>query len=336
MPQSPIPFDPTHIEQAASLLAERHRRDRLQAPELSARFEDARSAGEALQAAYDEPRTSGVAVLRDGRLAGYMLGSVTLPAPGTLLASYVGPRAGTVLRPGHAAEPDDARELYRAMYAAVAPGLVAAGSFSHYVELPAADRVARDAWRSLGFGHESTFGIRSTDTRSAPSAGNIHIRRAGPDDLGMVLPMLERLDRHHARTPFFRPYLPEHERALRARHIEMLADPANLYWLAERDGRALGFQMYVPMTASIDAPAGCMNLNEAYTAPEARGSGVGTALLNHGLDYLRSAGYDHCIVDWVAPNLSGARFWTRAGFRPLTCWLVRQIDPRIAWASGRA
>jgi hypothetical protein len=34
----------------------------------------------------------------------------------------------------------------------------------------------------------------------------------------------------------------------------------------------------------------------------------------------------------MTANLLGARFWLSHGFRPIEYRLMRQVDPRIAWA----
>ena len=69
-----VPFTDDHLEGAAALLAERHRRHRLVEPLLPARYEHPAQAGaliEALRAAGAE----GVTALRDGALTGYMIGA---------------------------------------------------------------------------------------------------------------------------------------------------------------------------------------------------------------------------------------------------------------------
>jgi GNAT superfamily N-acetyltransferase len=324
---SVVPFEERHVEAVGAMLAGRHARDRARAPELASWYEDAGAAREISQRTLAAPGMRAVVALRGDAVAGYLAGAVTLPEPGTLPASYVRPRSVVVEYAGHAAG-EDAYHVYREMYAALVPLWLAAGCFSHYIHVPAEDREVCAALFSLGFGQESIYGVRITEPPPGSHPAGVTIRRAGADDLDLVTGMIVRLDRHHARSPFFRPYLPEHTNAVRVRHATMLPDPANAYWLAERGGHALGLHMYVIPDPAMETPDRCIHLIEAYTEPEARGLGLGTALLRHGLRHARDAGFTSCIVEWVSPNLSGSRFWLRSGFRPLTTWLVRHVDER--------
>ena len=345
-----VPFAAAHVEAAAELLAVRHRADRARSPELAARWEDGATARPAVQESLTESGSSGVAAMRDGRLIGYLIGALTIPVPGSVLASYVRPRSVAVGYAGHAAEPGGGFDIYREMYAALAPRWLSAGCFSHYIKLPAGDRQAVDAWWSLGFGQESIYGVRDT-TEDAPAGApadtqqdartpgmrgwKVEVRRAGPDDGAVVLELLGRLERYHADAPVFRPYLAESAAQRLAPHAQHLADPDACSWLAHIDGRPVGVQMYVrPSEDELDVPVRCIHLIEAYTERDVRGGGVGSALLRHAMRWAWEAGYERCMVDWVSPNLSGGRFWLRSGFRPVSTWLVRHVDERIAWATG--
>lgn len=330
------PFTIVHLDAAAELLAERHRADRLAAAELPERFQDAVAAREALRAAWEQPRAQGVAALRDGRLSGYLIGGVTLPEPGTQLARYVRSRSVVIEYAGHAVSSEDGREIYRELYAAIAPRWLAQGCFSHYICLPNADRTAVEAWFSLGFGQESVFGLRAIgeQTKITGSVAGMEIRRAGLEDLETVVRLLAGLDRSEVDAPIWRPYLQERD-ALRPEDVEQaLAGSANACWLACTNGREVGMMLFEPHEAGIDWPERCIHLDEAYVEPEARGRGVGGALLRRGLAAARESSFERCIVDWLAPNLLGDRFWRVNGFRPLATYLVRHIDERIAWAAA--
>ena len=273
--------------------------------------------------------TVGVVALRDGRAVGYLLGSLRTPP-------HVSYRYVTVSYAGAAVDPAletvDGREVYREMYAAVATQWVAAGCFAHYVCTPAQDRLAVDAWFSLDFGQDNTLAVRDTlPPERMEAASDIEIRRAGPEDIDTAVRLEDGLRRYQAGSPVFVPYPPERQAGLPALNEQLLADPAIGCWLAYRDGRAVGMQVFAP------TPEGWMNLPErsiavehAYTEEEERGSGVGMALLRHGLAWAREAGFERCVVDWETPNLLASRFWQRTGFRPLSFWLCRRVDERSA------
>jgi ribosomal protein S18 acetylase RimI-like enzyme len=85
-----VAFADEHLPEAAALLAERHRRHRSAEPLLSGRYEDPAAAAEELHRAWGAPGASGAAAIRDGRLAGYLVGA---PRPGAVWgpnACYLG------------------------------------------------------------------------------------------------------------------------------------------------------------------------------------------------------------------------------------------------------
>src|SRR5687768_3697801 len=61
-------------------------------------------------------------------------------------------------------------ELYRQMYAALAPHFLQHGAFIHDIELHAGDETAMRAWVSLGFGQISTLAARDTTPVAAGDA----------------------------------------------------------------------------------------------------------------------------------------------------------------------
>src|SRR5437667_224295 len=100
------PLADEHLDAAAELLAERHRRHRAAEPTLPARFEDAAAAREEIEAAWRREGASGAAGFLDGRLAGYLLG-----APDDE-AHWGGPNVW-IGHAGHAAaEPELGRDLH--------------------------------------------------------------------------------------------------------------------------------------------------------------------------------------------------------------------------------
>jgi GNAT superfamily N-acetyltransferase len=84
----------------------------------------------------------------------------------------------------------------------------------------------------------------------------------------------------------------------------------------------------------MQTPERSVYLQFAYTVPEARGAGLGAALVARGLGWAAEAGYGVCLVDWVTASRA-AIFWQRNGFAPLTYWLRRSIDGRVV-SSSRA
>lgn len=62
-------------------------------------------------------------------------------------------------------------------------------------------------------------------------------------------------------------------------------------------------------------PDGVLYLDKLYTAPEARGSGLGSAAMEHAFGYARSRGCDIVTTHINAANAGALRFYGRHGLR---------------------
>jgi GNAT superfamily N-acetyltransferase len=145
--------------------------------------------------------------------------------------------------------------------------------------------------------------------------------------------------RHQAGPPVWVPFAPEDLPELREGYAEVVDDPEATAWLALRQERIVGFQVYFatePADDDLLTPEACIELKVAGTREGERGSGIGRALTQRGLADACARGYAYCATDWVATNLLSSRFWPRQGFRPMVYRLMRQIDPRVLWAYGES
>jgi GNAT superfamily N-acetyltransferase len=321
-----VPFREEHLDEAASLLAARHRAGRMREPELPARFEDPSATLTLVKELL--AKSTGVVAFRGGRLAGYLLGT---PDVG------LGWRFTFIPSAGHAVDPDGAEETYREMYAAAAPEWLARGFFVHSVYLPADDRAAVEAWFSLGFGKRNVHNWRDTSPATGKAA-KIEIRRVGPESIGPVHELDRGLGLYAATSPLLMPYLgsvdtPE----WRVAELQHLSSDDRSYWLAYEEEMPVALMTFAPPDpASMFTPGNCIYLQIAFARPDSRREGIGTALLNRGLEWAREAGFSRCTVDYRSANLIGARFWRGKNFKPLGYILERRIDERIAWATGLA
>jgi hypothetical protein len=141
-------FTADHILAAGSLLAERHRRQRLVESLLSRRYEDRSQAAAAVADAWGREGAAGAVAVRQGQLVGYMIGAPKRD-------DIWGPNEW-VENAGHAA---DQPELIRDLYAHVAAVWVAGGRTRHYAVVPATDPAVVDAWVRLSFGQQRAYGI---------------------------------------------------------------------------------------------------------------------------------------------------------------------------------
>src|ERR671930_191104 len=163
------PFADEHLDAAAELLAERHRRHRVAEPTLPARFEDPAAAREEIEAAWRRDGASGAAAFVEGRLAGYLVG-----APDDE-AHWGGPNVW-VGHAGHAAvEP----ELVRDLYGLAADRWVEERRPRHYVQVPASERGLLEAWYRVCFGQQHAAGVVEVPDVRWPAG----VREATPDEV---------------------------------------------------------------------------------------------------------------------------------------------------------
>jgi len=97
-------------------------------------------------------------------------------------------------------------------------------------------------------------------------------------------------------------------------------------FVAERDGRIVGNFVLYHRPPDLRVPENSIDLAQASTEPEARGTGVGRALTAHVLRWAHEHGYPLMTTDWRATNLWASRFWPRRGFRPSFIRLYRSIS----------
>ena len=302
-------FSDEHLDGAAALLEERHRRHREAEPLLGDSY-DYRAEIAALQDA------SGVAGTRNGRVVGYLLGIRNDDA-------RWGPNIW-VEAAGHAVEePEEIRDLY----AAAAARWFEEGRSRHYVLAPASDTELLDAWARLSFGRQHANGIREVPQTSWPEG----VRPASEEDIDVLVELSTLVVEHQAAAPVFGVRVPrESEEEIRAMILDDLSNPRLGDFLAERDGQVVGAYQLAPVElssshASLARPESAVLLSWAGTRPDVRGSGAGLALMEASLAWAHEQGYTTMVTDWRETNLLASRFWPKRGFRRTFLRLYRSI-----------
>ncbi|MGH3080162.1 MAG: GNAT family N-acetyltransferase [Gaiellaceae bacterium] len=306
------PFAEEHLDAAAALLEERHRRHRKAEPLLSDGY-DYRAEIEVL---WNSDDGSGQAATRDSRVVGYLFGIQKDPA-------RWGPNVW-VEPAGHAAEEaEDVRDLY----AAAAERGVEEGRTRQYVLVPASDGSLLDAWNRLSFGTQHAHGIREVPEVPWPES----VRLADENDIDVLVELSPLLVDHQARGPVFGIGLPrESPEEIRAEILEDMPRDDIGDLVAEQHGRIVGAFQLAPAElssthAGLARPERAVLLSWAATKPEARGSGAGVALTEASFAWARERGYGTMVIDWRETNLLSSRFWPRRGFRRSFLRLYRSI-----------
>jgi GNAT superfamily N-acetyltransferase len=314
-----VPFDEDHLEDAASMVSARYRAERKLAQHLPARFENSESVAPLLQnLARGAP---GVVAVQDGVMVGFLVAYVSV---------FRGVRTTYSPDLGHAADATGRRDIYRRMYGDLARLWLAHGCFTHAITFFAHEQAAMDAWFSVGFGLNVVDALRGLDAAETSEAV-VEIRRVAAEDVDVVTPLMMSLRRHLAGSPVFLPLIIEERRDELA---EWLSDPANALWLAFQDGEPVGLIRMEPSEFQVlpVSEKSTVAITGAFTKQEVRGQGIGTALLNHGLNWARSAGYRQCSVDFESMNIPSSWFWLGKGFEPVCYSLIRRVDERLGWA----
>ncbi len=144
----------------------------------------------------------------------------------------------------------------------------------------------------------------------------ISLRRAAPADAEA----LTELGRITFAETFAHLYPPEDLATFQAeahtpeRYAGWAVDPGYGLWIAEQEGRAIGYALAGPChLPHPEVTPGCGELWRVYVRREAQGSGLGGRLLSAALDWLSRPGRDLWIGVW-SDNHGAQRLYTRHGF----------------------
>jgi GNAT superfamily N-acetyltransferase len=303
-PLEVVPFRDEHLDDAAALLAARHARHREAAP---------------LRPELADPLA---AVEQEWRLEG---ASGVFSPHGYLIAAPLSYPGGTWMRvgiAGHAIEGDP--EAMRDLYAAAAQRWVDEGQTKHAVFVPSHDAELVDAWFRLSFGGSAVLAMRETGPEE-PYDGHVEIRPGTRDDFAEAARLELAMGEAMQPAPSFSDVdLRTHEEVLAEWNEDGDSDVYELF-VAERDGRIVGHLLLYRRPPDLRVPENSIDLGQASTESEARGTGVGRALTAHAIRWAHEHGHPVMTTDWRLTNLWASRFWPRRGFRPSFLRLYRSI-----------
>ncbi len=330
-----------HLDAAASLLAERHVRDRERDPRFPAEYEIPPACRPLIEQALAAEGARGVAAASGGEIVGFAVMAPFLAQPTHMTAAFFPPRCTNLGYTAHASKAGMEIDVYREMYAALSDHFVAQGFFDHNVYIAPRDKAVEEAFVSLGFGRTVTAAMRGVEPvdalpgESSTASAALELHAAASEDAPVIFALNDQLNAHHARAPIFWPHLHETSASSHDFQRDLLNDPkANAHWVAYEDGRPIGMNTFMPpfWLAPTITPEKTIYLYQGVVSEEARRGGVGRAILAKGIDWAREQGYQHVALHFAAPNVAGARFWQSSGFSPIEHRMTRHIDERIAWA----
>lgn len=323
---------------AAGLLAQRHRRDRARLPMLAAGLEQPVGCEKLIAALVNNPRASGFVAERDGRAVGFVFGEQNLLPPEHFASQFIPPHSISIGVEAHAvADGEDAVEIYRALYRPLSEEWVGGGFFTQRWNIVPGDANVAEAVVSLGFGRHSVAATR--DTAVPVEAGHfadIEVHRAGAEDIEVVTRLSDHLMMFHSRAPIFWPFLRTTDAAARGLNLGELESGKTPYWVGYLNGQPAGMQSFLKpgFTPPVVEPASDIYLFDGVVDENARGGGIGAALLRHSMRWAAENGFRTCTLHFASQNYSGGPFWLGHGFVPVEHTMERRIDERVAWANG--
>jgi GNAT superfamily N-acetyltransferase len=105
--------------------------------------------------------------------------------------------------------------------------------------------------------------------------------------------------------------------------------------IAEQDGQPLGMALFFHNFSTWTGWRG-LYLEDLYVTPEARGQGVGAALLRHLAGIAVDRGctrFEWAVLDW---NEKAIDFYKAMGAQPMDDWTVNRVSgPALAKLAGR-
>jgi ribosomal protein S18 acetylase RimI-like enzyme len=156
----------------------------------------------------------------------------------------------------------------------------------------------------------------------------ITIRKAGTEILDRLEPLWLALHDHHQAVAPPAVYQPGERswRARRAAYAQWLAAPGSFVLVAERGGSLLGYALVAVRPGPDDTWASGDRLAELETlsvAPEVRGQGIGSRLLDAVDAELARLGIGDLFIAALVGNEGAIRLYERRGLRPVMTYLAR-------------
>jgi len=160
----------------------------------------------------------------------------------------------------------------------------------------------------------------------------IEITRHGLEVVGELRPLwLAMVHHHHAVAPELGPVWDDDtswERR-RAFYERLLGDDGAFVLVAREGGGAVGYAMVVPRPGSPTwrTPARYAEIESLAVLEDARGRGVGEALIDRAAEEAAALGIEALELTAVATNTRALAFYERLGFRPWLVGLRREQGP---------
>ena len=144
----------------------------------------------------------------------------------------------------------------------------------------------------------------------------VNVRQATVDDLDLIVPLFD------AYRQFYRQ--PSDTEGARRFLLERFEHNQSVIFLALQDGDAIGFTQLYPSFSSASM-ARIFILNDLSVAPDARGRGVGSALLDATARYGRRVGAIRLALSTELSNTTAQAVYEKMGWQRDNVFCVYQL-----------
>ena len=144
----------------------------------------------------------------------------------------------------------------------------------------------------------------------------MRVRQATVEDLNLLVPLFDAYRRFYGQSS-------EPERA-RQFLLDRFAHNQSVIFVAFEGDAAIGFTQLYPSFSSVSM-ARIFILNDLFVAPEARGCGAGSALLESASEYGRRVGALRLVLSTGVGNTTAQSLYERLGWKRDTAFCVYQL-----------
>jgi GNAT superfamily N-acetyltransferase len=270
----------------------------------------------------------GVVAVDEGRVVGVL-------AAVLCFEGLFGPVVSALVPFGGLAVTGDQRtDVVVALYAAAARRWVDAGATSHAIIASPHNAAAIEGLYRCGFGRRTVDAIRAMESPTNPplppslptTTAGVNISEVDAGRTAAIAPLFLALSRHMRSAPNY-VHLPAPDPATLTQRV---AAGQSRCFVAFDGETPIGYlEAGTNIETFVDTAPNGRHLRALYLAPEARGHGVGAALLGFALSNLADDSIEYVTVDYEEFNPTARSFWTRH-FTPYATGFARRIDERLA------
>lgn len=203
------------------------------------------------------------------------------------------------------------------------------------VQVRAGDWIGESIWLALGFREEQIFAGRGTAASvSRRAKPGLVVRPASAVDSDALAALAREEILHHALNTANGTAPDQSAETIRRsveESLEAAAGGNSAVFIAGRVGIALG-STHLSILEAAEWSPGLLYLPRRYgyigltsVTASARGSGVGSALTEAAVTFLRDRGVEHVFLHFASDNVLSRSFWTTRGFAPVITTFTRAV-----------